>query len=173
VLTDVVAVGANYVEVMDMRLVAGRTFTASHPNGVNEAMIDSALARRFFPGGLLPDAQAAVRRVDPPVPIADARSMDEIASWPCGWRSAPITGASCGSCCGRGATLVSLGVLIGAPGIYIAGGLIRGVLVGVSPSDPVTLVAVALGLLLVTMAACYVPARRATAIDPARLLRQG
>jgi hypothetical protein len=27
-------------------------------------------------------------------------------------------------------------VLIGVPGIYVAGGLIRGVLVGVSPSDP-------------------------------------
>src|SRR4029453_7626693 len=51
VLTDLVAVAANYVEVMGMRLVAGRTFTESRPNGVNEAMIDSALARRFFPDG--------------------------------------------------------------------------------------------------------------------------
>ena len=68
--------------------------------------------------------------------------------------------------------LVALGVLIGAPGIYLAGGLIRGVLVGVSPSDPLTLGGVALGLLLVTLATCYVPARRATAIDPAKLLRQ-
>ena len=65
-----------------------------------------------------------------------------------------------------------MGLLIGAPGIYIAGGLIRGVLVGVSPSDPLTLLAVALGLLLVTMATCYVPARRALGIDPAKLLRQ-
>jgi hypothetical protein len=59
-----------------------------------------------------------------------------------------------------------------APGIYIAGNLIRGVLVGVSPSDPLTLLAVALGLLLVTLAACYVPARRALGIEPATLLRQ-
>ena len=51
VLTDIVGVAANYVEVMGMRLVAGRTFTESRPNGVNEAMIDSALARRFFPDG--------------------------------------------------------------------------------------------------------------------------
>jgi hypothetical protein len=43
-------------------------------------------------------------------------------------------------------------VLIGAPGIYLANGLIRGLLVGVSPSDPLTLLAAALGLLLVTMA---------------------
>ncbi|MBI4910783.1 MAG: hypothetical protein HY820_44630 [Acidobacteria bacterium] len=54
----------------------------------------------------------------------------------------------------------------------MANGLIRGLLVGVSPSDPLTLLAAALGLVLVTMAACYVPARRALGIDPAQLLRQ-
>lgn len=72
----------------------------------------------------------------------------------------------------EGAVLVLMGLLIGAPGIYIAGGLIRGVLVGVSPSDPLTLLAAAFGLLLVTMATCYVPARRALGIQPATLLRQ-
>lgn len=63
-------------------------------------------------------------------------------------------------------------MLIGVPGIYVAGGLIRGVLVGVSPLDPPTLLAVALGLGLVAMAACYVPARRVLGIDPAQSLRQ-
>jgi len=72
----------------------------------------------------------------------------------------------------EGALLVWIGVLIGVPGLYIAGGLIRGVLVGVSPSDPVTLVGVALGLLLITIVTCYVPARRALRIEPAQLLRQ-
>ena len=72
----------------------------------------------------------------------------------------------------EGAALVLMGVLIGAPGIYVAGGFIRGVLVGVSPSDPLTLLGVAVGLLLVTMATCYVPARRALGIEPATLLRQ-
>ena len=72
----------------------------------------------------------------------------------------------------EGALLVMAGLLIGAPGIYVANGLIRGLLVGVSPSDPLTLLAAALGLLVVTMATCYVPARRALRIDPAQLLRQ-
>jgi putative ABC transport system permease protein len=71
----------------------------------------------------------------------------------------------------EGALLVMMGLLIGAPGIYIATHLIRGLLVGVSPSDPLTLLAAALGLLLVTMATCYVPARRALRIEPAQLLR--
>ena len=52
-----------------------------------------------------------------------------------------------------------------------AGDLMRGVLVGVSPWDPFTLVAAALGLLLVAMLACYVPARRVLKIEPASLLR--
>jgi putative ABC transport system permease protein len=73
---------------------------------------------------------------------------------------------------GEGALLVAIGMLIAVPGIYAAGGLIRGVLVEVSPWDPFTLSAVALGLLVVTMAACCVPARRVLRIDPAPLLRQ-
>jgi putative ABC transport system permease protein len=73
---------------------------------------------------------------------------------------------------GEGALLVGIGVLIGVPGIYAAGGFMRGLLVGVSPLDPLTLVAVSAGLGLVTMIACYVPARRVLGIDPAQSLRQ-
>src|SRR5262245_38394818 len=71
----------------------------------------------------------------------------------------------------EGVLLVMAGLLIGAPGIYFANRLIRCLLFGVSPSDPLTLLAAALGLLLVTMVMCYVPARRALRIDPAQLLR--
>jgi len=46
------------------------------------------------------------------------------------------------------------------------------VLVGVSPLDPLTLASVALGLGLVTLVACYLPARRVLRIDPAQSLRQ-
>src|SRR5262249_10591961 len=51
VLADWIAVRANYVEVMGMRLRAGRTFGEYRQNGVTEAMIDTAIARRFFPEG--------------------------------------------------------------------------------------------------------------------------
>jgi ABC-type antimicrobial peptide transport system permease subunit len=73
---------------------------------------------------------------------------------------------------GEGAVLVAIGVLIGAPGIYIAGTFLRDVLVGISPFDPATLAVVALGLVAITMLACYLPARRVMAIDPAQSLRQ-
>jgi len=73
---------------------------------------------------------------------------------------------------GEGALLVGIGMVIAIPGIYAAGGFIRGLLVGVTPWDPITLLAVALGLALVTMAACYIPARKVLTVDPAPLLRQ-
>jgi putative ABC transport system permease protein len=72
---------------------------------------------------------------------------------------------------GEGALLVVIGMVIAIPGVYAAGGLVRGLLIDVSPWDPLTLSAVALGLMLVTTAACYVPARRVLRIDPAPLLR--
>ena len=58
------------------------------------------------------------------------------------------------------------------PGIYVAGQLIRGVLVGVSPLDPVTLLVAMLGLAFVAMTACYVPARLVLTIEPGQWLRE-
>lgn len=72
----------------------------------------------------------------------------------------------------EGALLVMLGVLVGVPGVYFAGRAIQGILFGTSPADPLTLAAVAAGLAVVAMAACYLPARRVLGIEPARSLRQ-
>jgi len=66
---------------------------------------------------------------------------------------------------------VGIGVLIGIPGIYAAAGVMRGVLIDVSPFDPATLAAVVGGLAGVTLLACYLPARRVLGIDPAQALR--
>lgn len=274
VLSDLIGVRPNYVEVMGMRLATGRTFTEARPNGAAEAMIDTSLARRFFPEGnaldagigiagrsfriigvfqqarlydlyadgrpqvlvrtddfgirplffvmrttrephsLLPDVRAAVRRVSPLVPAGEARAMDDlvqaavspqaiggslIGAFAIGallLAAMGLFGVVSGSVTRRrhelavrlalgaghprilglvlreGALLVAAGLLIGAPGIYLANGLLRGLLIGVSPSDPLTLLAAALGLLVVTMATCYIPARRALGIEPAQLLRQ-
>jgi putative ABC transport system permease protein len=73
---------------------------------------------------------------------------------------------------GEGAVLVVIGALIAVPGIYAAGGVLRGVLIGVSPFDPLTLAAVAFGIGAVSLASCYLPARRVGSIDPARTLRE-
>jgi putative ABC transport system permease protein len=273
-LVDVIATRATYVEVMGMRLLAGRAFDPSRHDGVREALIDRALARQFFPTGsplgtriafrdqsltivgvveqtrlydvhqdgrpqlfvraedwgyrrlafvlrtgrdpqaLIPEVRSSIRRADPRLVPADVRTMGELvgdalrsqrisavlisgfalgalllaAMGLFGVVSGSVTrrrhelalrlavGADHGRLLwlvlGEGAALVVMGVLIGAPGIYVAGYLMRGVLVGVSPWDPLTLLGVALGLGLVTMTACYVPARRVLGIDPAQSLRQ-
>jgi ABC-type antimicrobial peptide transport system permease subunit len=49
--------------------------------------------------------------------------------------------------------------------------LMAGLLYGVRPADPPTLVAVALLLGAIALLACYIPARRATAVDPVDALR--
>jgi putative ABC transport system permease protein len=273
-LVDTIGIRAGYVEVMGMRLVAGRTFERMRRNNVREALIDTVLARQFFPTGsplgakipagdqtltvvgvveqarlydvhedgrpqlyeraedvgvrtlafvvrttrdpesLVPEVRSVVRGIDPRLAIAQARSMDRvlddavrqqrmsavlIAAFALGallLAAMGLFGVVAGSVTrrrhefavrlalgadhnrvlrlvlGEGARLVATGLLIGAPGIYIAGRLLRGVLVGVSPLDPLTLVSVALGLALVALMACYIPARRVLQLQPAHSLRQ-
>lgn len=285
-LVDIIGTRASYVQVMGMRIVAGRAFDPVRQDGRQEALIDRRLAAQFFPTGnpigakiprggsristnherrpadgltivgvveqarlydvhqdgrpqlyvrtedwgyrplsfvvrtdrqpdaIIPEARAALRQVDPRVAMGDVRTMEQIvgdalrqprtsavviaafalgalllaAMGLFGVVSSSVTrrrhemavrlalGADYGRVLrlvlGEGALLVGIGVLIGVPGIYAAGRLIGGVLVGISPTDPVTLAAVAMGLGLVTMAACYVPARRVLGIDPSQSLRQ-
>lgn len=70
-----------------------------------------------------------------------------------------------------GMRLVGIGALIGL-GISFAGArVVSGILVGVSPTNPVVYAAVTALVLLVAAAANYVPARRAARLDPASALR--
>ncbi len=71
----------------------------------------------------------------------------------------------------RGFKLCLIGLGIGLVGAVIAGQAIKAVLYGISPLDPTALVASLLVLLATTMLACYLPARRATRIDPTEALR--
>jgi putative ABC transport system permease protein len=277
-LVDIIGTRASYIEVMGMRIVAGRAFEPVRQEGRSELLIDRRLADQFFPNGtavgakvprpglpqtagltvvgvveqarlydvhqdgrpqiyiraedagfrplsfvvrttrdpesIIPEARAALRRADPRVAMGDVRTMAQIvedalrqqrtsavvlAAFALGALLLAAMGLfgvvsnavtrrrhemavrlALGAdhdrilrlVLGEGVLLVGIGALIGLPGIYAASRLIRGMLVGVSPFDPLTLGAAVAGLGVVTIVACYVPARRVLGIDPAQSLRQ-
>jgi len=72
---------------------------------------------------------------------------------------------------GQGLTLAALGVGFGVTGGLLATRLLSTLLYGVRPGDPVTLVAVSLLLSAIAIVACYLPARRASKVDPMVALR--
>ncbi len=72
---------------------------------------------------------------------------------------------------GPGTRLSLIGVMLGAPVALLLAWLMQGQLFGIRAGDPSTLIAVTLVLLLVGLLACYIPARRATRVDPPVALR--
>lgn len=275
-LVDYMGVRAGYTDVMGMRVVEGRAFDPVRRPDVREAMIDTHVARQFFPSGsplgakipfggdnqfvtvvgvveqarmydvhqddrpqlylrvedwqqrtlyytvrttrdpmsIASEVRAAIRDINPQLAVAEVQPMTDIVSGSLRQQrtsavliagfaigalmltsmglfavvSGTVTrrrhelslrlalGADHGQVLRQvlreGLTVVALGLLIGAPGIYLASGLLKGVLTGVPMWDPLTLTAVGLGLGIVALAACYVPARRVLAIQPAEMLRQ-
>jgi putative ABC transport system permease protein len=71
----------------------------------------------------------------------------------------------------QGFTLVLGGVLVGGVISFVVARLLAIGLVGLGAPNPITYVVVPIALLLITMGACYIPARRASLIDPIRALR--
>ncbi|MGE0354012.1 MAG: ABC transporter permease [Gemmatimonadales bacterium] len=67
---------------------------------------------------------------------------------------------------------VSVGLIAGLLLAFATGSAIRSLLAGTEPADPLTYAVVAAGVVLVTLAAGYIPARQATRVDPAVVLRE-
>jgi putative ABC transport system permease protein len=72
----------------------------------------------------------------------------------------------------EGGILLVYGLFAGVAGALIGTRLIQGLLFGVQPNDPMTLAGVALMMVLVGVAACWLPALRAAKIDPAVAIRR-
>jgi len=73
----------------------------------------------------------------------------------------------------QGLTLALVGAAVGLAGALVVAHLMAGLLYGVSPSDPLTFISLTTVLVIVALAACYIPARRAMRVDPIVALREG
>jgi putative ABC transport system permease protein len=71
----------------------------------------------------------------------------------------------------QGSVLILLGLTIGLIGAYLATRVMASLLFGVTAKDPFTFVAVSVLLAIVALLACYIPALRATKVDPMDALR--
>jgi ABC-type antimicrobial peptide transport system permease subunit len=72
---------------------------------------------------------------------------------------------------GRGLRLILTGLSLGLAGALLLTRFLSDALYRVNPSDPLTFACVAALLAAVALTACYVPARRATKVDPMVALR--
>lgn len=71
----------------------------------------------------------------------------------------------------EGGSLLAMGLVVGVVGAFFTSGVLRGFLFGVAPRDPITFGAVALLMAVIGIVACWIPALRASQIDPAITMR--
>ena len=71
----------------------------------------------------------------------------------------------------EGGVLLGAGLVLGVVGAVLASRLIRGLLFGIAPYDPLTLTGVAVAMLAVGVGACWLPALRAARVEPATAIR--
>src|SRR5262245_38511598 len=72
---------------------------------------------------------------------------------------------------GQGTRLIAIGLALGLAGAFAAARVLKSLLYGVSATDPLTFFVVASLLTFVALSACWIPARRATKVDPMIALR--
>ena len=139
---------------------------------MNEAVAASVAPRRFTSLLLLGFATVAL--------VLAGLGIYSVIAWSVTERRAEMgirmaLGASrgrvVGQVLGEGVRTAAIGAVVGLVIAFGTTGFLRSLVVGISPGDPVTLVVVTVALMLVAVAASYVPARRASGVDPVRAIR--
>jgi ABC-type antimicrobial peptide transport system permease subunit len=165
------------------------------------------------PHAMIPTIRRAAAELDPALPLARTKTMDEhvavslarpkfistlvtafgilaltlamigiygVMSWSVSERRREFAirlalgmrrPALVGSVLSKALALAAAGIALGLAGAWTATGVLRGLLFGIQPTDPSTFASTAALITVIALAACYIPARRATAADPASLLR--
>ena len=72
---------------------------------------------------------------------------------------------------GQGLRLTAIGLGIGFAAAFGASRLLSPLLYGIGANDPATMTAVAVGLAVIALTACYLPSRKAMNVDPSVALR--
>ncbi len=165
------------------------------------------------PGSLAGEVREQLNELDPALPLADVRLMDDVleraqsrprfltlllslfsitalaiatvgiygvVSYSVARRTKEfglrmVLGAQTGDVLGmvmkQGAGMVVIGLIAGLVTAFLLTRLMASLLFGVAPTDALTFASVTVVLALVALAACYIPARRATEVDPMQTLR--
>ena len=176
-------------------------------------LVDLVIRSAIPEPNLLAGVRAALKRVDPGMPVAEYRTMERLVSqsvftrrfvvlliagfagfglilaslgiYAVIWYSVTLRQQEIGIRLALGASpqalqrrfltqtmkLVLAGLALGMPAAWAGARAIRGLLFGVEPADPATLTAVLVGLAAIAALAGYLPARRASRIDPLQALR--
>jgi len=73
---------------------------------------------------------------------------------------------------GQGMILAGIGLVVGLVIVFILARFLTSMLYGVSPTDPITFIAITFLLAAVALVACYLPSRRAARVNPMVALRE-
>ncbi len=73
---------------------------------------------------------------------------------------------------GQGLKVAAIGLAVGMGGAWALTGVVESLLFNVNARDPITFMVGPVVLTLVAVAACWIPARRATRLDPVTVLRE-
>jgi putative ABC transport system permease protein len=90
----------------------------------------------------------------------------------CAWHSARIRGKVSWLILRRGLVQLAISLRLGLALAWPASSVLQGLVVQIPTHDPVTFSAIIGVLVLITVAACLIPARRATRLDPLTALRE-